>query len=115
MTSDEVLLLVEPEGPVLSTIQDAIELIGLASSQGASVIVVPKTRLDPEFFDLKTRIAGEFLQKMLIYGWKFAVIGDFRAEMERSSAFRDFLTECDRGRDFFFVADRETLLARLSA
>jgi hypothetical protein len=114
MISAEGLLVAEAAGPLLGSVQDALDLIGAAFSKGASVIVVPKDRLDPAFFQLSTRLAGEFLQKMVNYKRIFVVIGDFSEEVARSSALRDFIVECNRGKDIFFLPDMEALAGKLS-
>ena len=36
-------------------------------AQGAGWVAVPVTRLDPAFFDLRTGVAGEFVQKFVVY------------------------------------------------
>ena len=114
MISREGFWVVGPDGPPIGSVRDALDLIGEAGMKRAWLIVVPKCRMDPAFFDLKTRMAGEFLQRMVTYRKKFAVIGDFSTERARSEAFRDFLIECERGRNFFFVPDPDSLLSRLS-
>ena len=55
------------EGPLLRTGQDANDLIGEAKSAEASLVVVPIARLDPAFFELRTGIAGEMVQKFVTY------------------------------------------------
>ncbi len=47
--------------------RDAVDLIGEALENGASLIVIPVVRLDDDFFRLKTRVAGEMLQKFVNY------------------------------------------------
>jgi hypothetical protein len=55
-------------GPLLRSERDATDLIGAAASLDPEWIVVAIIRLDPEFFALKTRLAGDFLQKFVSYG-----------------------------------------------
>lgn len=84
----------------------------------ATVIAVPVERLDPSFFQLRSGLAGEVIQKVLNYHCKFAVIGDITAHVAASDALRDLVVECNRGRDIFFVDDIAALeerLARLQA
>src|ERR1700744_5602551 len=96
MISKEGYLVIEPRGPLIGSVRDALDLIGEAGMKRATLIIVPKCRMDPAFFDLNTRMAGEFLQRMVNYRKRFAVIGDFSFEIERSHAFRDFLAKCER-------------------
>ena len=69
MRSEEIgetrVLFVEPTGTLISTWEHATDLIGDAWSVKATVIAVPVERLDPEFFRLSSRVAGEIAQKVV--------------------------------------------------
>jgi hypothetical protein len=52
---------------------------------------------------------------MVNYGFQFAVVGDVSAHVAASEALRDFVVECNRGREIFFVADLKELGERLAA
>jgi hypothetical protein len=43
-------------------------LIGETRSADASILVVPMQRLDPELFQLRSGVAGQFVQKFASYG-----------------------------------------------
>jgi hypothetical protein len=43
--------------------RDVVELIAAAGEHDAKLVVIPAERLGDNFFHLKTRIAGEILQK----------------------------------------------------
>jgi hypothetical protein len=109
------LLVADAEGRPLGSSRDALDLIGEAFGQRAEVIVIPTARLDPEFLRLLSGLLGEFVQKVINYRLKLAVIGDLSAAIAASDALRDFVRECDRGRDVLFVPDVAALLARLAA
>ena len=111
----ERCLIADDEGPIVRDAASARELIEEAMAGRASVIVVPAGRLDAAFFQLRSGFAGELLQKAANYGLKFAVIGDVSAHVAASDAFRDFVTESNRGRSIFFSADLEVLAERLAA
>ena len=64
------------EGKRLRTDREAVDLIGDARSVGAEMIVIPVERLDDDFFVLRTRVAGEFVQKFVTYGVRVAILGD---------------------------------------
>ena len=93
--------------------QDAIEIIGSALSAGAAVVVLPVSWLAPNFFHLRTGVAGKMLQKFVNYGVKLAILGDVSAYTAASSALRDFIYESNRGEVIWFVADRHELEQRL--
>lgn len=105
---------VEADGPAVRTGGDALGLIYEECAQDAEWIAVPVTRLDPAFFDLRTGVAGELVQKFVNYGRRLAVVGDIRAYLDVSGALRDFVGESNRGRHVWFVADEAELEARLS-
>ena len=108
------VLLVPSEGPRLRSDRDAVNLIGEAGAHRARMIAVPVERFDPDFFRLKTRIAGEFLQKFVIYQVRLAVVGDISAFVDESSALSDFVRESNRGQDVWFVANHNDLRNRLA-
>ena len=93
--------------------RDAVETIGLAAPHRAQIIVIPTERLEDGFFQLKTRIAGEIIQKFVTYGLHVVVMGDVSTYTQSSSAFRDFVYECNRGSYVWFVAGIEELESRL--
>lgn len=101
------------EGPLLSRVQDALDLIGEARSAGATLVVIPLIRLDPSFFDLGTRLAGEMLQKFATYQVRVAIVGEITAMSETSKSLRDFIREANQGTSVWFVQSREELDARL--
>jgi hypothetical protein len=76
------------------------------------VVAVPVSRFDPEFFRLRTRKAGEFIQKIVNYRCELAIVGDLSEQIAASDALRDFVRECNRGSQVLFVADVEELVKK---
>jgi hypothetical protein len=107
-------LVLGDDGEVVRDAGGATDLIGEALVQGARVIAAPVARLDPSFFELRSGLAGELLQKAANYRLKFAIMGDISAQVAASGALRDFVIECNRGRAIFFGADLEALCVWLS-
>ncbi|CAN5875931.1 DUF4180 domain-containing protein [soil metagenome] len=105
--------LCDADGPRLSSGRDATDIIGEAYGADIAVIALPASRLADEFFDLSTRLAGEFVQKFVNYGAALAIVGDTSAHVAASTALRDFVYESNRGRHLWFVEDLEALAARL--
>ena len=95
---------------VLSDVSDFLDLMGNAGYQGVERILIHKTNLEPAFFDLKTGIAGEILQKFSTYNHKLAILGDF-TNVE-SKSLRDFIRESNRTGRILFVDNREEALNR---
>jgi len=107
------VLICSSDGKKLGSDRDAVELIGEALHAGAHIVLIPAERLAEDFFRLRTRIAGEFIQKFVTYGVRLAIVGDISAYLSESSALRDFVCEANRGRHVWFVATREELDQRL--
>lgn len=102
------------EGPTLASEQDALDLLGETYGMDADMIVVPVNRFSPEFFDLSSRQAGHFFQKMQNYRVRLVILGDVAAPLARSKALRDFVAETNRAGHHLFVPDRAALEARLA-
>lgn len=97
---------------LINTVQDATDLLGNADYQGANKIIVKETNLAPQFFDLKTGIAGDILQKFSNYHKKLAIIGEFKKF--NSNALNAFIIESNRGNHIFFVPDLESAMEKLT-
>ena len=95
---------------ILSELDDFLDLIGNANYQEADKILIHKTNLNPEFFDLKTQIAGDILQKFSTYNLRLAIIGDFSGFGSRS--LKDFIRESNRMGRILFLNSREEALMR---
>lgn len=102
-----------PDGKKLRSERDAVDLIGAAINHKTSLILIPVERLDDDFFQLRTRIAGEMIQKFVTYRMRLAVIGDISRHMDESSALRSFVYESNRGGQVWFVSNTEELDQRL--
>ena len=102
------------DGPLLRKGQDASDLISEARSADATIAVLPTARLDPAFFDLKTGIAGEMVQKFVNYGLKVAIVGDTSELAAKSKALHDFIYESNRRGSVWFLTNQQELDERLS-
>jgi Domain of unknown function (DUF4180) len=107
------LLLADESGLPLGRPQDALDLVSAVWEHEVNLAAVPVTRFDPEFFRLRSGLAGEFIQKMANYRYRLAIVGDLSEQIAASDALRDFVRECDRGSQVFFVADVEELLVKV--
>lgn len=103
-----------PDGARLRDGRDAMDLLAAAISADAAWVVVPADRLDPEFFRLRSGIAGEIVQKFAAYRVGLAILGDISGHLAAGTALRDFVRECDRGRQTWFVADLDDFRRRLA-
>ena len=103
----------DAEGPPVATDRDAADILGETFSEHARLVVIPTSRLTPAFLDLKTRLAGDLLQKFVNYDRRVVVVGDIAQAVSASNALRDFVRESNRGKTVWFVADMAELKARL--
>ncbi|GIG64762.1 DUF4180 domain-containing protein [Phytomonospora endophytica] len=103
------------EGEVVANDRDAVDLIAGAYSVEASWVLVPVERLEPDFFVLRSGVAGQVLGKFADYRMGLVVVGDVSGWVAESDALRDLLRESNRGRQAWFVADRAEAEGRLAA
>ena len=113
--ADQPALVLDQTGPLLRSEDDARDVIQETFGTGIELAVVPIERLDPDFFVLRTGVAGFFVQKLVQYRLRLAVIGDISTHVAASDALRDWVREVNRGRDILFVPDMAALEQRLNA
>jgi len=113
--ADHPALVLDRTGPLLRSEDDARDLIQETFGTGIELAVVPVERLDPDFFVLRSGVAGVFVQKLVQYRLRLAVVGDISAQVAASDALRDWVREVNRGRDILFVPDTAALEERLNA
>jgi hypothetical protein len=98
---------------VITAAQDILTLAYKKSMQGVRHIIFQREHLHPDFFTLRTGLAGDILQKCVMYHVHVAIVGDFSTITSQS--FQDLIIESNRGRDIFFVPDVDTAKKMLSA
>ena len=86
--------------------------MSISYETGSNRIAFNKQGIAEDFFNLRTKIAGNILQKFINYNIKFAIIGDF--SQYTSKALNDFIYECNNGNDIFFVSSEQEALEKLS-
>ncbi len=95
---------------ILNNVQDFLDLMGNANYQGAEKIIIAKSNLPHDFLDLKTKVAGEILQKFSTYNQKLAIIGDFSGYDSKS--LNDFIRESNKVGRVLFIPDRDEAIKR---
>jgi hypothetical protein len=102
----------------ISDTQELLDLMVTALYMGGSgsmvvyKMVVYKESLGEDFFDLKTRFAGDVLQKFSNYRVQLAIVGDL--SMYTSKALRDFIYECNNGNLIYFKKSLDEALNALA-
>jgi hypothetical protein len=102
------------EGKPPRTAKDATDIIRAAWGYQAKLVAMQADWLGDDFFRLSTRVAGEVVQKLLDYGLRVVIVGDISARVAASDALRDWVRECNRGRQVWFVNDLDELGRRLA-
>lgn len=93
---------------ILRTSEDGIDLLGNLYYQGFDKIIIYEKNIIPDFFDLKTKIAGDILQKFTQYQMALTIIGDF-SKFE-SKSLNDFILESNKGKQINFIGSLSELL-----
>ena len=63
---------------LIADVQSALDFIATVQYEtGCNRVVLNKSAICRDFFDLSTKIAGEILQKFITYRTKIAIVGDF--------------------------------------
>ncbi len=91
---------------------DALDIMGNAYYDGADSIILHEKNIFADFFDLKTKMAGEILQKFSNYRMRLAIVGDFSKYTSKS--LKDFIYESNKGKLINFVSSTEEALEILS-
>jgi hypothetical protein len=89
---------------IISRAQDVLDIFGNLISVNCKRIIIHERSLHPDFFDLKTRLAGEVLQKFSNYRIKVAIVGDF--SKYKSKSLQDFMFESNKS---YYVCFTDTI------
>lgn len=98
---------------VINNAEDGIDLIGNVYYQGFDKVILHKENFSIDFFDLKTGLAGEILQKFTNYRVRLVIVGDFSEYWSKS--LHDFIRESNAGKLVNFLSSKEEAVDRLSA
>jgi len=82
-------------------IKDAQDFLDIATGLPARKIILKKEHLCERFFDLKTGIAGDILQKVSNYQLSLGIVGDF--SVITSKSLKDFIYESNRNKQVLFM------------
>ena len=93
---------------ILRSTEDGLELLGNLYYQGFDKILIHEKNITPEFFDLRTKIAGEILQKFAQYQMPLIIVGDF--SKYQSKSLNDFIFESNKSKQINFIKDLSNIL-----
>ena len=97
---------------VVKTPEEGLQLLVDLYYQDFDKIIIHEKNITPEFFDLKTGIAGEILQKFSNYRVRLVIVGDFIQYPGKS--IKDFIYESNHGKQVNFLDSLEEAVERLS-
>ncbi|AZA76854.1 DUF4180 domain-containing protein [Chryseobacterium sp. G0186] len=97
---------------IIQSPQDGLDLMGNIYYGGFDKVIIYEKDITPAFFDLKTKIAGEILQKFSNYRIGLAIVGDF--SKYESKSMKDFIFESNKTRHVNFVETLEDALENFS-
>ncbi|MCU5707391.1 DUF4180 domain-containing protein [Bacillus wiedmannii] len=107
------IAIIRNEKLLISDVQTALDLMATVQYEvDAKHIIIHKSLISEDFFDLKTRLAGDILQKFINYRVKIAIVGDF--SMYTSKSLKGFIYECNKGKDIFYLATEQQAIEKLS-
>ena len=92
--------------------EEGLQLLADLYYQDVDRIILQEQNICTEFFDLKTGIAGEILQKFSNYRVRLAIVGDF--SKYQSKSIKDFIYESNKGKQVNFVDSSENAIAKLN-
>ena len=107
-TKNDITVAIVRSDEVFEDTQQAVEVI---MSCDCDRMILSGSNFPEAFFDLKTGLAGDILQKCSNYRVTIAIVGDF--SKYDSKSLHAFISECNRGNQVFFLPDEDTALARM--
>ena len=99
------------ENFVISQAQDILDIFGNLMFEDCDRLIIHERSLHTDFFDLKTRLAGDILQKFSNYRVKLAIVGDFAKY--NSKSLQDFIAESNKSNTVFFTDTIENSIQKL--
>lgn len=79
---------------IIKTIDDGVDLLGTLYFEGFDRLILHVKNINVDFFDLKTGMAGEILQKFSTYRVRLAIVGDL--SVYSSQSMQAFIMESNR-------------------
>lgn len=109
----QVVAVVNSSDKIILDVQSALDFIAsIQYETGSNRVALNKEAISEDFFILKTKLAGDILQKFINYKVKIAIYGDFSSYT--SKPLKDFIYESNNGNDIFFVTSEDEAIEMLS-
>lgn len=99
-TASGVYIRCAPDSGVIASEQDLLELLSYCHEAGSDQILLDEAHLHPDFFDLKTGLAGVIFLKLSTYRIRTAIVADLAGI--KSERFQEVIYECNKGKEIHF-------------
>jgi len=96
---------------LIQAAEDGVQLLADLYYQGFDLIMIRTEQLNPSFFDLRSGLAGEVLQKCSNWRIRLTIIGDLNGF--NSNSLRDFIFESNKGKLVNFFNSQDEALANI--
>lgn len=106
LTIHKTHLEINPDNQIINKEQDLLDIIGFCFDNRK--LIIHQNNLDPKFFDLSTKFAGDILQKLVNYQIKTAFIIDTKSI--KSEKFKELIYETNGNDDYRFFDSKEAAL-----
>ena len=97
---------------LVSNAEEGLQLLVDLYYQDFDKIIIREKNITPDFFDLKTGLAGDILQKFSNYRVQLVIIGEF--SRYPGNSIKDFIYESNKGRQINFLTSLEQAIEKLS-
>jgi len=98
------IVVINSDIPIINNGQSALDfMLNIGYEHNCQCIVVNKAAISEDFFRLSTGVAGEIGQKLVNYGIRLAIIGDF--SRYTSKPLHDYIYESNNGNHLYFAAN----------
>ncbi len=97
---------------ILRTTEDGLDILGNLYFQGIDKIIIHEKNITPDFFNLKTWLAGDILQKFAQYRMPLAIVGDF--SKFKSKSLSEFIFESNKGDHIKFAKTKSEAIKALT-
>src|SRR5690349_10022648 len=106
MNGKEIVVIIDDS----SVISDAQQFLQMMVNLPSDHVIIHEKNLHPDFFELRSGLAGEILQKIVNYACRLGIVGDF--SKYTSKALRDLIFESNKGNVIIFVNTVDDALIR---
>ncbi|MBZ9685799.1 DUF4180 domain-containing protein [Clostridium estertheticum] len=111
--NDVEIAVVSSSEILITDVQSSLDFMATVNYEvGCDRIILNKSSICEDFFNLRTRLAGEILQKFINYQIKIAIVGDF--SVYSSKSLKDFIYESNKGKNIFFLSNEKQAVDKLS-